>query len=138
MFAEKVLLSFLVTLNSHHPCTFTSPLQQILQHSHRTSRNCYSVETLSIQMVFKPVIAWNRMFRGMLIWLFVSVKFIRSFLKFSFKQLYSNESPSKLNFTGKNIPFPSTGNITVTLFEMYSLLFFSFTHCFNNIVKPKC
>ena len=61
-----LLVKFLLKLNSHHTCAFTSPLQQTLKQNHISQLlQCYKyVETLSILMVFKPIIAWNRMLKG--------------------------------------------------------------------------
>ena len=52
-------------LNSHHPHTFTSLLQQAIKQNCHALHDCDSVKNmlLNIQMVFKCVIAWNRMIR---------------------------------------------------------------------------
>ena len=58
------IVKFLLKLNSHHPC------DKKLKQNQSASQNCYNVKnTLSIQMPFKQVIAWNRMFH-LLIWWF--------------------------------------------------------------------
>ena len=44
----KVLLSFILKLNSHPPCTFASPLQ-----NHLTSYNCYGVKNMLKLLAFK-------------------------------------------------------------------------------------
>ena len=50
----RVLFSFLLKLNSHHPDTFTSPLLQTLkQNHHRASHNCYSVNNMLKLLLFK-------------------------------------------------------------------------------------
>ena len=62
----RALSSFL--LNLHYPYTFTSPLQKTLNQNQRASHSFYSVKdiskTLSIQLAFKWVFAWNRVIRG--------------------------------------------------------------------------
>ena len=77
------------------------------------------VETLSIQMALKPGIAWNRMLRGQTIPLLVSTLLEKMPL---FHLQISN---------------------TVLIFFCFFpqkpvIIFFSYVHCFNNIVKPKC
>ena len=37
---RRVILSFLLSLSSHHPYTFISPLQQTLKQNRRASPNC--------------------------------------------------------------------------------------------------
>ena len=67
--------------------TFTLPLQQTLKQNHNVSQNCCSVKNMSkhgIQMAFKRVTAWKRIIRGHVNRWFVSIKFIRTFLKFPF------------------------------------------------------
>ena len=59
----RVLFSFRLKLNLHHPYKLTSPLHQALKQNHGASYNCYILETLNIQKAFKRVIAWNRMIR---------------------------------------------------------------------------
>ena len=84
----KFLFSFILKLNSHHPYTFTSPLQQALKQNHCSSHNCYSVKNRLKLLAFKRVLnellletEWSEV---MLIWWFVSIKLIRFFMKFSF------------------------------------------------------
>ena len=84
----KFLFSFILKLNSHHPYTFTSPLQQTLKQNHCSSHNCYSVKNRLKLLAFKRVLnellletEWSEV---MLIWWFVSIKLIRFFMKFSF------------------------------------------------------
>ena len=73
--------SFILKLNSGHPCN---------RHWSRITALCTNttvlkhVETLSTQMALKPVIAWNRVPRGHVNLVIASVKYIRSFFKFSF------------------------------------------------------
>ena len=55
----KVLLSFLLKLNSNYPCVFTSPLTPKQNNITRPLQCLKYVETLSIQMAIKPVIASN-------------------------------------------------------------------------------
>ena len=45
--------SFLLKLNSNHPYTFTSPLQQTLKENQRASNNCYSVKNMLKLLAFK-------------------------------------------------------------------------------------
>ena len=40
---ERVIISFLLKLNSHHHYMFASPLQQTLKQNHCASHNCCSV-----------------------------------------------------------------------------------------------
>ena len=54
----RVLFSFLLKLNSHHPYTFPSPLQQTLSRIHRASHNSICT-TANIEKAFKRIIAWN-------------------------------------------------------------------------------
>ena len=84
----RVLSSFLLKLNSYHPHKFTSPLQQTLKQNNRASHNCYSVKNMLKLLAFKWLLnellletEWSE---AILIWRFVSIKFIRTFLKFSF------------------------------------------------------
>ena len=111
----RVLFSFLLKLNSPHPYTFTSPLQQKLKQNHRASHNCYSVKkhvkALSIQMAFKQVIAWNRMIRGRVN---LVICLVGSFFNFSFLISLDNGFPN-FSFTGNTVLFPSTDIIMVAL-----------------------
>ena len=82
------LFSFLQKLNSDYTCTFTSPLQQTLKQDHRASHSYYSVKDILKLLAFKWLlneflldIKWSEV---MLIWWFVSISFIRLFLRFSF------------------------------------------------------
>ena len=92
------------------------------------------VETLSIQMTFKRVIARNRMIRG-------HVNLVISLLKY----LYAKYSPCNFNFTGKTVPLLSTDINMVALFCFSSvffpqkgiIFFFSFSHFFNKDCKIK-
>ena len=83
----------------------------------------------------------------MLIWWFVSIKSIKSFLKFSFFNIFIQTIPLVISISLEKLsPLPSTDIIMVTLFcfssvffssERYHFLFF-FYHFFNKMVKPKC
>ena len=71
---------------------FTSPLQQTLQQNHRALLNCYSVKNSLKLWTFKCLLnellletEWSVV---MLIWWFFSIKFIKSFLKFSFFNIF--------------------------------------------------
>ena len=82
----------------------------------------------------------------MLIWWFVSIKFIRSFQKFSFFQYVClNASPCNFNFIVKTFLF----RLQISLWQHYFvfllffpqkgiIFFFSFAHFLNKIEKPKC
>ena len=94
---DEGFFSFLLKLNSHHPNTFTSPLQQTLKQNQRASNYCYSVKNMLKPLVFKWLLnellletKWSEV---MLIWWFVSIKFIRPFLKFSFLICFFKRSP---------------------------------------------
>ena len=50
---DQGFFSFLLKLNSHHPCTFTSPLQQTLKQNQRASHNSYSVKNMLKPLAFK-------------------------------------------------------------------------------------
>ena len=116
----RVLFSFLLKLDSHHPNTFTSPLQQTLSQIHRASHNC-NCTLLLLETEWSEVI---------LIWLFVSIKFTRSFLKLSF--LISLFKRFPLQFAYTNITF------FLRFFQSeWRHLVFSFAHFLNKIVKPK-
>ena len=84
----KIVFSFLLKLNSHHPHTFTSALQQTLKQNHGASHNCNSVKTMLKLSAFKKLLnellletEWSE---AVLMWWFVWIKFIRSFLKLFF------------------------------------------------------
>ena len=81
----RVLFSFLLNLNYYRHYTFISPLQETLKQNHPASHNCYSVKNMLKLLAFKWLLnvllletEWSDV---MLIWWFVSLKFIRSFLK---------------------------------------------------------
>ena len=76
----------------------------------------------------------------MLMWWFVSIKFNRCFLKFSFLLSLFKRFLVISNVTGKTVPLPSKD---VTFFLWYFtqkciIFFFSVAHFFNRIVKTKC
>ena len=129
------LFSFLLKLNSHHTYTFTSPLQQTLKQDHRTAATLLASWNSSIQVVFKGVI--GEWWEVMLLWWFVWIKFIKSFLKFSFLIFLFKWIPFK--FIGKTVPFHST-DVTVflllVLLRKASLSTF-FSYFLNKILKPK-
>ena len=51
-----IFFSFLVKLNSHHPYTLTSPVQQTLKQNQRASHNCYSVKKMLKLLAFKKLL----------------------------------------------------------------------------------
>ena len=109
----KVPFSFLLKLNSHYAHMFTSPFQKTLKQNHLASHNYYSgdknmLKFLALKLFLKELLLETEWSEIMLIWWFVSVKFIRSFLKFSFKYIPLNYSPWNFNFTRKIVPFAST------------------------------
>ena len=85
---DEGFFSFLLKLNSHHPNTFTSPLQQTLKQNQRASNNCYIAKTmmkpLTLKWPLNEFLVWTKSSEVMLIWWFVSIKFIRPILKFCF------------------------------------------------------
>ena len=108
----KVVFSFLLKLNSHHPHTFTSALQQTLKQNHGASHNCNSVKTMLKLSAFKKLLnellletEWSE---AMLMWWFVSIKFIRSFLIYFFFNIFIKAILCNFNLTGRTVPFPST------------------------------
>ena len=115
-----LLFSFLLKLNSHHTYTFTSPLQQTLKQDHRTAATLLASWNSSIQVVFKGVI--GEWWEVMLLWWFVWIKFIKSFLKFSFLIFLFKRIPFK--FIGKTVPFI----LQMSLF--FFCLFYSERHHF--------
>ena len=52
----KVVFSFLLKLNSHHPHTFTSALQQTLKQNHGALHNCNSAKTMLKPSAFKKLL----------------------------------------------------------------------------------
>ena len=106
--------AFTVERNTHththtHTHTFASLLQQSLKQNNRASHNCCSVKNMSKLLVFKWLL--NKLLleiersEAMLIWWFVPIKFIRSFLKPFFSDIYWNHSLCNFNFTEKNCPY---------------------------------
>ena len=133
----RVLFTFLLKLNSHHPYTFTPHLQQTLKQNHRALHNFYRVKNMLKLLAFKwplnKLLLEKEWSEFMLIWWFVSIRFIKSFLKFSwlislFKQF---------SFTEKTVHFPSTDIIMVALL-CFSSAFFALLFFLNKIVKPRC
>ena len=105
----RVLFSFLLKLNSHHPFTFTSPLQYALKQNYHVSHNCYRVKNILKLLTFKRLLnklllesEWSEV---MLIWLFVSFKFIRSSLKFYFLKSFFKWFSLQFQLHHKNCPF---------------------------------
>ena len=85
---NDAFFSFHLKLNSNHPYTFTSPLQQTLKENQRASQNCYSVKNMLKLLEFKwllnELLLETKSLEVMLTWWFASITFIRTFLKFSF------------------------------------------------------
>ena len=97
---KRALFSILLKLNSHHPYTSTSPLQQILKQNNHAFHNYYSVKNkklLAFNWFLNELLLETKWLEVMLIWRFVSIKLIKSF--------YSNDSPCNFNLTGKAVPF---------------------------------
>ena len=137
----RLLFSFLVKLNSYHSYTFTSPFQQTLKEKHSASHDCYSVKNILKVLAFKWLL--NELLLGIewsevtLIWWFASIKFIKSFLKFSFLifKLFSFQ----FQFHWKNCPFfiyryhySSTILFFFCLFPQKDIIFF-FCPFFNSL-----
>ena len=121
---DEGFFSFLLKLNSHHPNTFTSPLQQTLKQNQRASSNCYSVKNMLKPLAFKwllnELLVETKLSEVMLITWFVSIKFIKPFLMFfQTIPLVISTSVEKLFF-----PFPSTDIIVLALFCFSSAFFF--------------
>ena len=147
----RVLFSFFLKLSSYHPYTFTSPLQKTLKQNHRASHNCYRVKNMSKLLAFKwllnellPEIEWSKV---MLMWWFVSSKFLRSFLKFSFLISLFKRFPLWFQLHWKNCPYSICRYYQrLALFCFSSvffpqkgiIFFFVFAHFLNKIVKPNC
>ena len=83
----RVLFSFLLKMNSHHPYTFTSPLQQTLKQNHCASHNCCSVKNtlklLALKWLLNESLLETELSEVMLVWWIVSIKLIRFFKKLS-------------------------------------------------------
>ena len=114
-------------MNSHYPYTFTSLLQQTLKQNHRALHNCYSAKNMLKLLAFKWLLKklsleteWSEV---MLIWRFVSIRFINSFLKLCYLISLFNDFPCNFNFTGKTVLFPSTDIIMVALLCFSSAFF---------------
>ena len=74
----RVLSSFLLKLNSHHPHKFISPFQKTLKQNHPASPNWYSVKSMLQPLAFKrllnELLFETEWLEVMLIWLFTSIK----------------------------------------------------------------
>ena len=88
----RVLFIFLLKLNSQYSYTCTSLLQQTLKQNH-----CYSVKNMLKFLPFKrllnELLLETNWFEVMLIWLFVSINFIRSFFKILFFDIFIQTIP---------------------------------------------
>ena len=77
----RVLFTFLLKLNSHHPYTFTPHLQQTLKQNHRALHNFYRVKNMLKLLAFKwplnKLLLEKEWSEFMLIWWFVSIRFIK-------------------------------------------------------------
>ena len=116
---------------------FTSPLQQKLKQNYRASRNCYAVKNRWKLLVFKRLLnellvetEWSEVMLIM-IWWFVWIKFIRSFLKISFLIHLFKRVPLKFQLQWKNCPFSidryhygSTVLLTSIFFSSEIVIFF--------------
>ena len=102
-------ICFLLKLNSNHPNTFTSLLQQTLKHNQHASNNCDSVKNMLKPLAFKwllnELLLETKLTEVMLIWWFVSNKFIKPFLKFSFLICFFNRSLLSFQLHQENCPF---------------------------------
>ena len=104
------------------------------------------LKLLTFKWILNELLLETEWSEVMLIWWFVSIKFVRSSFKILFfKCLYSNNSPCNFNFTGKAVHFPSIDIIMVALFCFFSVFFFRkyhllifFCQFFNKTVNPKC
>ena len=103
---NDAFFSFLLSMNLRHLYTFTSPLQQTLKWNQRASHNYYSATNMLKLLAFKwllnELLRETKLSEVILILWFVSVKFIRPILKFSFLIcFFSNDSPCNFNYIGK-------------------------------------
>ena len=115
-------------IRSHHTCyrhwsriTVLSTAGTVLKHVETLSFKCYCLKQNDQR----------------LIWWFVSIKLIRSFLKFSFSYLDLNYSHCNFNFIRKAIIMLALFCFSC-FFPQKSIIFFSFNHSLNKMVKPKC
>ena len=129
----KVLLSFLLKLNFHHPCKFTSPLQKAVKQNHHTLHNCYSVKNMLkllvyIQMALKPVAPWNKMLRSHVNLVICLVKFMISIFTLSFLISLFRRFPFWFQtlLEKLSIPFPFTNIMMVLNYGNTFLYFFRF------------
>ena len=75
----------------------------------------YPIHLLAFKWLLNVLLLETEWLEVMLIWWFVSIKLIRSFLKYLFIMSLFKWSPGNLIFTGKTIPYPSTDIIMVAL-----------------------
>ena len=115
-------------IRSHHTCyrhwsrmTVLCTAGTVLKHVETLSFKCYCLKQNDQR----------------LIWWFVSIKLIRSFLKFSFSYLDLNYSRCNFNFIRKAIIMLALFCFSC-FFPQKSIIFFSFNHSLNKMVKPKC
>ena len=147
----RVVVSFLLKLNSHHPDTFASPLQQTLNQNYRASHNCYSVKNMVKLLLFKWLLnellvetEWSEI---MLFWWLVWIILISSFLKISFQYIYSNKamylviSTSLEKLSLFHLQISCHGSTVLLFFCFFSLecliFFFSFFQFFKRNCKTK-
>ena len=80
-----------------HDTEFISPLQQTPKQNHHVQLNCYSIKNmlkpLAFKWLFNELLLETEWSEVMLIWWFFSIKFIRSFSKFSFLNLLFQAIP---------------------------------------------
>ena len=93
----RALFSFLLDLNLYHAYMFRSPLKQTLKQNHLALHNCYNVKNMLKLFAFKwllnELLLETEWLEVMLIWKFVSIKFIKSFFKILFFNIFIQTIP---------------------------------------------
>ena len=88
---------------------FTSPLQETPKQNQHASHKCYSVKNMLKLLAFKwllnELLLETKLSEAMLIWWFVSIKFVGPFLKFSFLTWFFKRFPLYFQHHCKNCPF---------------------------------
>ena len=80
---DESFFSFLLKLNSHHPCNRHWSRINVLRTTATVLKTCWS-PPLAFKWLLNELLLETKWSEVMLIWWFVSIKFIRPFLKFSF------------------------------------------------------